>query len=374
VIRRRIRSPYGDRSPARTADAGAGTVSGTGGETAGNRRSGRRRARRVAATLAAALAVTTFAAACGDDDGGDGGGEKIVLGYSAWPGWFPWKVAEEKGLFAENGVNVELKWFDNYTDSLTALATGAIDANSQTLNDTLISVSGGAKQVIVLTNDNSTGNDQIIAAKGIPDVAGLADKKVAVEKGTVDHFLLLLALEDAGLSGDDVEIVPLPTVQAANAFKSGQVDAVGVFAPSTTTALERPGSRVISDSRKFPGAIPDHLVVDPKLVASNREDVQGLVNTWFDTLAYIAAHRDEANEIMAKQADVSVEEYKTYDEGTTIFTLDDNVDAFTPGSTDANLDYQARKISTFLVETKLAKQEPSLDGLFDSSFIKKVEK
>ena len=62
---------------------------------------------------------------------------------------------------------VELKYFDSYTDSLTALATGNVDANSQTLNDTLTSVSGGAKQTIVLVNDNSTGNDQIIARPGI---------------------------------------------------------------------------------------------------------------------------------------------------------------------------------------------------------------
>lgn len=25
--------------------------------------------------------------------------EVIKIGYSAWPGWLPWKVAEEKGLF-----------------------------------------------------------------------------------------------------------------------------------------------------------------------------------------------------------------------------------------------------------------------------------
>ncbi len=337
-----------------------------------------RRLRRVAAALAAALAVATFAVACGDDDkttaanAGGGGGEKIVLGYSAWPGWFPWKVAEEKGLFAKNGVNVELKWFDNYLDSLTALTSKALDANSQTLNDTLTSVSGGADQVIVLTNDNSTGNDKIIAAEGITDVAGLAGKKVAVEKGTVDHFLLLLALEKAGVPADKVKIVPLPTDQAAAAFKGGQVDAVGAFAPFTTTALERPGSTAISDSSKFPGAIPDHLVVNRKLLESNRAGVQRLVKTWFDTLAYIKANPDEAVQIMAKQAKGSVEDYHTYDKGTRIFTLADNIEAFTPGNTDAHLDYQAKKISDFLIATGLVEKRPPLDRLFDPSFIQKV--
>ena len=110
-------------------------------------------------------------AACGSsDDAGTsaGGGDelgKVTLGFSAWPGWFPWQVAEEKGIFAQHGLDVDLRYFESYTDSLNALATGNVDANSQTLNDTLSSVAGGSKQTIVLVNDNSTGNDQIIAAR-----------------------------------------------------------------------------------------------------------------------------------------------------------------------------------------------------------------
>jgi NitT/TauT family transport system substrate-binding protein len=50
----------------------------------------------------------------------------------------------------------------------------------------------------VLVNDNSTGNDQIIARPGINSIADLKGKKVAAEQGTVDHYLLLLALRRPG--------------------------------------------------------------------------------------------------------------------------------------------------------------------------------
>src|SRR4051812_360517 len=46
---------------------------------------------------------------------------KITVGFSAWPGWFPWQVAQEQGLFASNGLKVELKYFDSYTESIKAL-------------------------------------------------------------------------------------------------------------------------------------------------------------------------------------------------------------------------------------------------------------
>ncbi|WP_188187351.1 ABC transporter substrate-binding protein [Nonomuraea sp. SYSU D8015] len=313
-------------------------------------------------------ALLALCAACGGGPAApapSSGGKAVTLGFSAWPGWFPWQVAQEKGLFAKNGVQVELKYFDSYTDSLTALATGNIDANSQTLNDTLASVSGGAKQTVVLVNDNSTGNDQIIARPGITSVAQLKGKTVAAEQGTVDHYLLLLALRKAGLTQDDITFKPLPTDAAAAAFKAGQVDAVGVFAPFTTTALELPGATAIASSKDFPGAIPDHLVVSRELVSSRPEVVQGLVKTWFDTLAWIDANKAEARTIMAKRAGVSEEDYAEYDAGTTIFSLAQNVEAFTSGS----LERQAKEIATFLTESGLADAAPPLDGLLDPRFV-----
>ncbi|GAA4539402.1 ABC transporter substrate-binding protein [Amycolatopsis samaneae] len=316
------------------------------------------------------LAGVTALAGCGSSDASRG--SKITLGFSAWPGWFPWQVAQEKGLFAKNGVDVELKYFESYTDSINALSSGAIDANSQTLNDTLSSVSGGAKLSVVLVNDNSTGNDKIIARDGITSVADLKGKKVAVEQGAVDHFLLLLALQEAHLTEKDIQLVPLVTDAAAAAFVAGQVDAVAVFAPFTSKALERPGSRPIATSAEFPGAIPDHLVTSAALTKDRPKDVQALVNTWFDTVKWIKENRAAAVEVMAKRGGVTTNDYNTYDAGTTIFTRQQNLDAFTPGVTPAHLDFQSNKIIDFLVGTGLAKARPSTDGLFEDKFVKAV--
>ena len=321
----------------------------------------------------ALTAVILLAQGCSTGDATSGGGpEKITIGFSAWPGWFPWQVAQEQGLFAKHNLDVELKYFDSYTDSLTALSTGNLTANSQTLNDTLSSVSGGAKQTVVLVNDNSTGNDQIIAAPGIATLAGLKGKRVAVEQGTVDHYLLLLALKKAGLGPSDIELKPLLTDAAAAAFVAGQVDAVGVFAPFTSTALQLQGSKAIATSADFPGAIPDHLVFDAGFVRDHGDTVQAVVQTWFDTLAWIEANRDKATEIMAKRAWVDVADYRTYDAGTTIFSRADNLAAFEPGNTPVNLDNQARSIAQFLVDAKLVDTMPSLDGLLEPRFVRAV--
>ncbi len=326
-------------------------------------------------------------AACGGDDDSDtsatgadkgtkseqgsdsaGSGEPIKLGYSAWPGWFVWAVADKAGIFDDVGLNVDLKYFSDYIGSLDAMVAGELDANSQTLNDTLVSVSTGSDQRIVLVNDNSAGNDAIIVDKSIKSVDDLKGKTVAAELGVVDHFLLLQGLADNDMTEDDIDFRGVLTDAAAAGFADGQFDAVGVFAPFTLQALERPGSHVLFDSSDFPGSIPDHLVVSADMVEKRPEDVQLLVDAWYKTLDYIKDHPDKARQIEADAAELSPEEYASFEDGTKIFTADDAMEAFDGDKAPKGLEPMAEKINDFLVDSGLAEKPAPLDDLFDSSF------
>ena len=120
----------------------------------------------------------------------------------------------------------------------------------------------------------------------------------------------------------------------------------------------------------FPGAIPDHLVVSEELVTERPDDVQKLVDVWYKTLDWIEANHDEAVEIMAKRAGVSVEEYASYDEGTTIFSLEQNLDAFAAGDDVTHLAFNAKQIADFLVSVELIDKVPDLAGMLDDTFVK----
>jgi len=333
-----------------------------------------RRAWAVALVVTLALA----SAACGGDDddsasGGDSGSPseettKITLGYSAWPGWFPLKVAEEKGIFDEVGLDVDLKYFADYIASIDAMAAGQLDGVTQTLNDTMASVASGADEVIVVVNDNSTGNDKIICDESITTVEDLKGKTVAAEAGVVDHFLLVQGLEKAGLSEDDIDFRGTLTDAAAAAFADGEFDCVGVFAPFWLTALERPGSHELFTSADFPGLIPDHIVVSQELIDESPEAVQKLVDAWYMTLEAIEEDPEGTTEIMAKQAETSVDEYEQLAEGTTLFTAQQAADAFQDGDDTTSLPYTAKLINPFLVDSGFTEEEAPLEGLFDSSF------
>ncbi|MGH3877449.1 MAG: ABC transporter substrate-binding protein [Actinophytocola sp.] len=329
-----------------------------------------RRTSRLLTGLLCVLAIVGVAATagCTEESGGSG---KITLGYGPFPGWLPWRVSEAQGLFEENGIDVELKYFESITDGNNAMASGALDANNQTLNDTLAMLSGGAKpQKIVDINNTSTGADQIIVRDGITSVTDLKGKKIAVEEGIVDHYWLLLVLEDAGIDPEEVELELMTTDAGAAAFVAGQVDAVVVYPPFTTTALEKKGSKAIATTAEYPNACSDHLVVSEDMTKNRPDDVQALVDTWFDTLAWMNDNKQAASEILAEQVGVEPKDYDGYAAGVSLYTLQQNVDAFTPGTTAKNLNFQAEDIADFLVEAGLADDRPKTDGLLDDRFVK----
>jgi NitT/TauT family transport system substrate-binding protein len=333
----------------------------------GTRAGGRGRPRRAVAVMVAALIVATTgvlampAANAAKLD-------KVTIGYSAWPGWFPLAVAQKQGIFKKNGLDVNLKYFADYIASLDAMTAGKLDVNAQTLNDTMAGVAGGSKQAIVVVGDNSAGNDAIICDQSIKSVADLKGKTIAAEEGVVDHFLLLQGLAKEGLTQEDIDFRGVLTADAAASFSSGQFDCVGVFAPFTLEALKRPGSHVVFSSKDFPGTIPDHLVVSQSMVTKQPKVAQKIVNAWYATLDYMKANPEKSLKIMAAAAKLSTADYQDLASGTKIFTVDEALAAFQPGDTTISLVYTANLINPFLVSSGLTKKEASLVGLFAPQF------
>lgn len=337
--------------------------------------------RRIVTTIASGVLTVGLLASCGSSDGSDGAssegegdaaassGEVIKIGYSAWPGWFPLAVAEEEGIFEDAGLNVELVYFTDYTASLDALAAGKVDINAQTLNDTLFGVAAGSDQTVVVTGDNSTGNDAIICDESVTSIEGLKGKTVAAEEGVVDHFLLLQGLAEEGMTQDDIDFVGVKTDAAAAGFAGGEFDCVGVFAPFTIQALEREGSEVLFSSADFPGVIPDHLVATGALVEERPDDVQKVVDAWYATLDLLESDPEGTTAIMAEKAGLSVEEYDSLADGTTLFDAETALDAFEDRPDDpTSLPEMARRINPFLLDSGLVKEEAPLDGLFAPQF------
>ena len=291
-----------------------------------------------------------------------------------WPGWWPWAIAQEKQLFEANSAHVELQWFDDYYEALDALAQGALDANCQVFNDTLVMVEQAVDgEVVVLVTDYSDGNDKIIVTDQITIPTHLAGHRFGVERGKLTEFLLTLALEKAGISHDDVDIRYANTNVGAIAFVAGAVDGSVAWQPDWLTALKRPGSHELLSSHDFPGAIPQVVVVTQKMISEQEDEVQALINTWFDTLEFIRLHPDESAKIMLRRSTLSDSNYQHFMQGVHLLSATENIAAFTPGETLEHLSFTAQKAADFLMDVEEISLSPDLTGLLEDEFVRRYE-
>ncbi len=247
----------------------------------------------------------------------------LKIAYSDWPGFTILEVAKQKGWFKEEGVDVELLWFD-YLPSLDAFAAGKVDGVTVVATDALVSGANGAKSKFIALLDYSDGNDMIIGKPGIDSIKALKGQKVGLELTLVEHMLLLKALEVNGMKQSDVELVNTSTNDTPQTLASGKVGAVGAWYPVSGQALKQvPGSKKLFTSADAKGLIYDVLAVSPTSLAKNKTEWEKVVKVYYKCVDYIKdpKTRDEAVKIMAAKVGAKPEEYAENIPGTHFLTL-----------------------------------------------------
>ena len=300
--------------------------------------------RSVLAGLAALTGGAMGLTACEDKKAGSGGsgststsasgtasptgpsGKEYQIAWSVWTGWMPFKLMEQKGFLAarakENGVKVKLKEFKGYMDSVQAFAAKKVDGVAMTSMESLQPASNGVDSVALLVNDISNGGDGVLV-RGDLKVEDLKGKTILLEEYSVSHYLLVSALEKAGLKEKDVKIKNIPGDDAGKAFLTDEkVEVVTTWNPHLFQATEQGKGKVIFSSKDIPGEIIDLLVVSGAALKEQPKLGTTLVEAWYDAMKYITDEktRKDALEIMAKGAGASVEEFEKMLGGTDLYT------------------------------------------------------
>lgn len=142
----------------------------------------------------------------------------------------PEVIARDKGFFREEGLEVNLVYFNSGKEALNALlANHAQLANSG--ETPLIYLWFTDKSVEVITTMAEGYWLKVLGRKdrGIEKPADLKGKKVASPKGTTGEFGLVEILRTNGLSMKDIEFINLQTLSLPNAIVKGEIDAYGAW-------------------------------------------------------------------------------------------------------------------------------------------------
>ncbi len=154
----------------------------------------------------------------------------------------------EKRLAA---AGIEVKWveFPAGPQLLEGLNVGAIDFGYVGEAPPIFAQAAGANFVYVGHEETAPKAEALIVQKDSPikDVADLKGRKIALNKGSNVHYLLVKLLEKHGLKYTDIQPVFLPPADARAAFERGSVDAWVIWDPYTAAARQQIGARILAD-------------------------------------------------------------------------------------------------------------------------------
>jgi len=162
---------------------------------------------------------------------------------------------EEK--LAPLGVTVKWIEFPAGPQLLEAMNVGAIDFGSTGEAPPIFAQAAGAPLVYVAHEPPAPRGEAILVPKDSPiqTVADLKGKTVALNKGSNVHYLLVRALEKAGVAYRDITPKFLPPADARAAFERGSVDAWAIWDPFQAAAEAATGARTLANGE---GIVSNH--------------------------------------------------------------------------------------------------------------------
>ncbi len=207
----------------------------------------------------------------------------------------PLWVAQDRGFFAKEGVNVEIAGvFRAGPEIMTAFAADALDMAYVGEAPATIAFARGNHDIRVIAQVNTEGS-ALVVAKDSPlrTVKELKGKKVAVPgNGSVQDFLLRRNLEKEGVQAADVQIITIAPSEMSNALRSGQIDAYIAWQPYPARSVTSGEGRVLASSADLWAGHPCCALVASRKVAP--EDLKAVLRAHVAAIADIKAHPDAA--------------------------------------------------------------------------------
>jgi sulfonate transport system substrate-binding protein len=154
------------------------------------------------------------------------------------------------------GYSVSWTEFQFGPPLLEAINVGSIDFGNTGETPPVFAQAAGAPIRYVAYEPPAQKGEALLVPKDSPlkSVAELRGKKVAVGKGSNAHYLLVKALEKAGVKYDEITPVYLAPADALAAFDRGAVDAWSIWDPYQASAETTLGARVLTDAT---GIVPN---------------------------------------------------------------------------------------------------------------------
>jgi len=205
----------------------------------------------------------------------------------------------EKRL-APQGVAVKWVEFPAGPQLLEGLNVGAVDVGYVGEAPPIFAQAAGARFVYVGNDPAAPATEALVVPKGSPlkSVAELKGKRIALNKGSNVHYLLVKLLEKNGLKYSDVTPVFLPPADARAAFEKGAVDAWVIWDPFLAAAEHQLGARQLADGTGLVNSFSFYLA-QTDFAQANPQVIRALFANTDDAARFVQADVPRAAALIA---------------------------------------------------------------------------
>jgi NitT/TauT family transport system substrate-binding protein len=226
---------------------------------------------------------------------------KVILAEGMQPIVAPVYIADAKGFFKEQGLDVQLVPFAKGKLCLDAVLGG--QAQVGTVAETPLMHVGFQKQPIAIlaTMETATKNTKAVARrdKGILKPSDMKGHKVGVPIGGNAEYFMDVFLKKYGLTRNDLSVINLNPPEMVGAIVRGDIDVGFAFEPHINRAVKQLGDKAIVFTGEDLYRETFDIVSMKDWADKNPETCQKILRALTKACQFIQSNKDESVKIVA---------------------------------------------------------------------------
>jgi len=298
----------------------------------------------------------------------------IRLALTLWVPNFLAYIAQEKGYFEKNNVDVNSTLIQDYADAIKDYSNREYDGMFVVHSDAIIQDSEGIDTKVVYNIDTSYDADAIIGI--VDNLTEVKGKKLGVEGiNSFSHLFVLKSLENIGLDEGDVEFVSILGQNVPDALTNGEIVAGHVYEPFVSEGVKK-GFKILSTGANIPGTITNVLAFHSDIVEQRPQDIQNIIKSLIEAKEDYDKNMEQDIEIMSLKSGLSKE--KIFEGLNNVKFLD--LDYNTQFSMNEKLNettslYDSEdSIVKFYTERGVISEYPNMEDIIEPKFVNELFK
>ena len=222
-------------------------------------------------------------------------------------------VAKGAGYFTETmGEGVDINRMAAGRDMITAMKSGDTQiAGPLGICPTIVGLTSGTDYKVVYVASLIRGTEGLVVreGKGFETVADLKGQKIGVTLASSGHYGMLCALEDAGLTTDDVEILDMAPDAINSAWERGDIDVAYTWNPTLNNIAAKDGEIILTaeDLAKAGHQTINFHIVSTSFAEENPDAVVNYVKSLAKANELYETNKEEAQEIVSEYLEMDMD-------------------------------------------------------------------